>query len=126
MRQINPQAKLLRIAIKKKFGTISEFARQSGVNRTELQILFAVKNPNLKFLKRIKILLHSVTPLQPVNHLTTPNLERLREALNKAGGVTQFCRENKGFIKNTVNQIIAGRYKTLSPSVLKLFAHFGL
>lgn len=118
--------KTLRKALIKKFGTMSQFCREAGVDRTELQILFAVKAPNLVFLKRIEALAVSVKPKPPEGVLEPSKLKALQEAINAAGGVRPFCRENKAFKVQTVYQVVAGMYQRRSPKVEALLKHFGI
>lgn len=118
--------KMLKDGITEKYGTQSQFCRLAGVNRMELQILFAVKYPDLKFLKRVESLAGSVKP-KPTHEVLEPaKLEALKRAINASGGVGPFCKEHTQFSRHTVNQIVAGRYGTVSRKVKELLKHFGI
>lgn len=113
----------LKKEIAKKFGSQSQFARLAGIDRMRLQILWVVKNPDLEFLAQVRSLLHRVKPKPSQEPLTPKLLKLIRGAINASGGVGPFCKENKGFSRDTINQIVAGRYKTQSAKVKELLAH---
>lgn len=113
----------LKDRIQKKFGSISEFARQTGIDRTSIQILFAVKNPDQKLLALVDRKATVSKVRKPDGLIDPKKLESLKRAINASGGVGAFCRENKGFSRDTVNQVVAGKYKRMSPGVKRLFNH---
>jgi len=114
----------LKAIIKNKFGSLSQFARQAGIDRYKLQLQFALKYPDSKFMALVNRKAGSLKP-EPFHGLIDPKkLTSLRGAINASGGVGAFCRENKGFSRDSVNQIVAGKYKRMSPGVKRLFGHF--
>lgn len=122
----------LKKQIKKKFGKYSNFARAANWNRYELQRDFLTKrrvdDDTLKKVARlVSTLSHEVPPRSDRN--TAKKIKSLRRALNDAGGVIKFCRENPAFSTGTVFKVLAGdqRYIGGNGKVMKrLFEHFGL
>lgn len=110
--------------IKRKFGKISRFAALAGLNRYDLQKKFARKDLDEREGGKLARLI-DVTRVQPISGEIQPEkLARLKTALNEFGGVLKFVTENPDFSRDSVNQILAGRRRRVSPVVLKLFEHF--
>jgi len=107
--------------IKKRFGSISEFARQAGLDRYELQKLFALKKPDPKKMADVERKATRLEAKAPERALRASDVESLKTALMKAGGVMAFCGENKGFQPNSIYQVLNGRVKNKSPMVERLF-----
>lgn len=107
-----------------KFGTITKFAKLAKVNRYELQKIFAkeeVTPDQASWLKNLA----STTKIDHTDVEIHPEkLELLKKALNAFGGVTRFTATNPRFSRDSVNQILAGRRKRISPVVQDLFDYF--
>jgi len=112
--------------IKRKFGTLSKFARLVAMDRYELQKLFAAteKNMNEERQKRMVDLfeLAERTKASATANELTP---KLRKAIKTAidleyGGVEQFCKTNPEFNKFSVWQIVNGYRKNITPAIKKL------
>lgn len=110
--------------IKKKFGTISKFAELTGIDRYELQKKFAREDLDDADARILSGLAISVKIVPTDGEIHPEKLERLKTALNAFGGVLKFTEENQGFSRDSVNQILAGRRKRISPVVQQLFDFF--
>jgi hypothetical protein len=104
----------LKKKIKEKFGTHSNFARITGLDRYELQRDFLEKegavNPQLML--RLEELYHSAEPAPSRPVFTPEQITEIREAINEVGGVAVFSEANE-YSKDTIFQILSGRMKTI-------------
>lgn len=112
--------------IKKKFGSMSNFARLAGYNRYDLQVRFASPAKHRKFIAQIDREASSLKAEKKDGAILPVKLELLKTALMSSGGVVAFCRDNSQFSDRTVFQILQGRRKRMSPVVEQLFKHFNL
>lgn len=118
--------KSVKRAIKRKFGSMSEFARQSGIARIELQVVLNSKTPHKKRLAAINAKATRLR-VRPSKGVVVPQkLDRLKRAIMKAGGVVTFCRENSGFSVDSVFHILQGKRKRMAGVTKSLFEHFGI
>ncbi len=116
--------------IKKKFGTMSNFARIAKIDRYDLQKKMAMVayNPSSKESRLIlsRIVLESSVLKVPNRGAQIPpeKLKSLIIEIKKSGGVNAFCAENPKFSSRSVFQILQGRRRKMSPGVQALFDHF--
>lgn len=110
--------------IKKKFGTISNFAKQNKLDRYGLQKTFAKRNPSELELAPIESALK--LRIGKFGVMTPVKFRQLKWAIKKAGGVKKFCLDNPEFSEDTVFKILAKNRKMISGVTEKLLNHFGL
>lgn len=114
-------AKQVKAKIKEKFGSYSNFARATGIDRTTLQNDFLLKkSPSKDKVKEIEELCESTKDFSLGRLLTQEELAELRESLKAAGGVQAFCTANPEFAPKTVYRISWGD-KVITKSVHRLF-----
>ncbi len=117
----------LKDTIKEKHGSYSSFCRAAKIDRYEFQRDFLQKEyPDSKLLAKIDSMVDRVKakPSRPV--LTASKLKALKAAVMRSDGVVAFCAANPQFKKETVYQILVGRYPTITDTVRGLLDHFGL
>lgn len=107
-------------SIKKKFGTLSKFCKLSGYDRMKLQILLAVRHPELMELSHVSDLCRK-TKLKALEGDITPKIvNALKSKLEVFGGVRLFCSKYPEFAEPSVYQILDGNRVRLSKKVKKL------
>ena len=109
---------------KKKFGSLSNFARATGRKRMDLQILLAKKQipkEDEESLER-DYEKHDGNPVG--NVITAEQLECLKTCIGDNGGVYQFCKNNPEFSQRQVYEVVSGNRTRLSRLVKKLLTHF--
>lgn len=116
----------LKLNIKSKFHTLSNFSRLAKVDRYELQKLFAKNNPTAKELKRIEKKVDALNAKKATGVMTPEKFNSLKSAINEAGGVKQFCEDHPRFSEDTVFKILAKNRKMISGVTAKLLKHFKL
>lgn len=117
----------LKKKIKKKFGTYSKFTSLVKLDRYAFQRDFLVKESVEDwFFDNINALCTTLKDQSTKQALTKAKIASLKRALNEAGGVIAFCRENEGFSEHTLFQIIGGKYKTETKTVRKLLTTLNL
>lgn len=120
-------AEALKTRIKKKFGTLSQFAKATHKDRYELQKYFA--SP-LKYRNQLRSISKEVKDSRKVgkNNVPFDKIKALRDAIDREGGVYVFCKSEKGnnFRPQTLFQIIQGRRKRISPVMQVLFEMFNI
>ncbi|NCX55961.1 MAG: hypothetical protein EBW87_02030 [Burkholderiaceae bacterium] len=114
----------LKNRIQKKFRTISNFARISGIERYELQKLFAVKNPDLDMLIRVEKAYKMCKSVDTGNVISSDKLQALKACIDEAGGVYKFTTDFPNFTRRDVYDIYNGKRKRLTPFMQSLFDHF--
>ena len=117
----------LKDKIKKEFGSYSNFARAAKLDRYEMQRDFlSKKKVDPKLYHKIQSLAGRLKPKGARPKLTPSKIKALRVALNQAGGVLEFTKAFPEFKKETVYQILIGRYPTITGTVQRLLDHFGI
>lgn len=115
----------LKIAIKEKFGTISNFSRISGIHRTRLQIMFAKgTKPTDDELERMQAKCDELEPKETGDLIDPVHLEALRQKITEWGGAYKFCQDNPRFTENQVYPLIQGKRKRNSAAAKRLFKFF--
>jgi hypothetical protein len=110
----------LRDSIKLKFGTLSNFARLSKINRYELQKMFARKDISPIDVKAIQAGLK----LRNKSHVDQAKLKLLRKAIDDAGGCYAFTKKHHDFSQRLTYMIYNGQQKRESALFKKLLNHF--
>jgi len=116
--------------IKKKFGTMSNFARIAKIDRYDLQKKMAMvaydgsSNDNRKILSEINRIATGLKVPNRGAQIPPDKLELLISEIKKSGGVNKFCDANPKFSSRSVFQILQGRRRKMSPGVQALFDHF--
>ncbi len=110
----------------KKFGSMSKFARLSGLDRYELQKVFARKVNDEETLCKIEGKIRRTANKSDKNEITVRQIDSLRKALKTAGGVIEFSKANPQFPEKSVYQILSGRRKRMTKKVQELFSYFKL
>lgn len=114
----------LKKAIKKKFGTMSNFARLANLDRYWLQKQFARKVMSPLDSRALQKAVEKTRSRPSAMDVDPKKLDRLREAVMKSGGVVEFCKQFPDFNPNSLKQILGMRRKRLSPVIRRLFEHF--
>lgn len=120
--------KELKQAIKKKFGTYSNFCSLvvPPIDRYHFQKYFLTnQNVSQSEINRLNRLVERTinAPLEEFKK----NVIKIRKAIDKTGGVSVFCDKNRGFAENTVYQIISdSSYKRMTPTIKKLMKALGI
>jgi hypothetical protein len=97
--------------IKKRFGSISSFSRQSGYDRMEIQKLLQRWNIDPETEKKLNKLISLVnkTPNNRDPKIITPkDREAIKSAIYAYGGMTKFIKDHPEFNYRTVAKILAG------------------
>lgn len=116
--------------IKKKFGTMSNFARIAKIDRYDLQKRLAMvaydgtTKESRKILSEINNAAIRTKAPNRGAQIPPEKLKSLVGKIKKAGGVNAFCAENPQFSSRSVFQILQGRRRKMSPGVQALFDHF--
>lgn len=123
--------KALKSQIKKKFGSLSQFARLADNDnpmefRNKLQIFFAVVSPNPDFYADVIDLANTLSPDSIGGPIDPKKLALLKTKINEAGGPSRFCDEHSQFPQFSVYQILSGNRKIMTQMVQDLFDHFQL
>lgn len=113
----------IKTKIREKHKTLSAFARMAGIDRYELQKMFAremSKQEQKQILDALEIV--------PAEDLSIPadKLELLRSKIQEAGGIPKFASDNPGFEKRHVYLAYNGEFTVQSKTVQQLFKHFGI
>jgi hypothetical protein len=116
----------LKRQIKVKFGSQSKFARLAGIDRYDLQKLFARKDEDHDVVQEIWGICQSTANTGESTDLNQAVILRLSKAIKKAGGVYRFAKDNPEFAEKSVYQILSGKRKRITPNVTKLLQHFEL
>lgn len=109
----------LKAEIKIKFGTMSKFARIVKIDRYELQKI--LKRDKAEEIKKINSLAKKKKYKPTGKELTDKQRAALKKAIDKKGGVLQFCRDNPQFSKDSVFQTINGTRKLMTDKKKELF-----
>ncbi len=109
--------------IKRKFGSLTRFAKLAGIDRYELQKDFARKVLSPKRAKELDRLVTRTKDKSLGNEFTTERLKALRAKIEAAGGPAKFCEEYPKFSYVSLIQILAGKRKLVSATVRELFEH---
>lgn len=115
----------LKKRIKRKFGSISTFAKLIKTDRYELQKFFAAAEKKLTDerktrAKQLTDLVKSTKRTATSDELTPEIRQAIKDAIEKQfGNVPAFC-EQKGFNSFSVWQIINGNRKLVTPMVNKM------
>jgi hypothetical protein len=117
--------KELKHRIKKRFKSLSNFARLGGFDRYRLQIVFAEgTTPPDNELQTYINAYNTLTPRDTGNVIDPEKLAILKTKIDIAGGVYRFCRDNPTFKMDQVYQVTAGKRKRNSDLVKRLFEFF--
>lgn len=116
----------LKANIRKKFGSMSNFARAAKINRYELQKQLASPSKHRKSLLKINRLATRLKAGISIGEIPVTKLKSLKTQIANSGGVVVFCFKNPNFNSRTVFQILQGRRKRMSPIVKELFEHFDI
>jgi len=123
-------ANQIKARIKRKFGSLSQFARLSGMDRYELQKQFARRSGNAGFLAQVNAKAGATSAQGKGGAIGPEKLARLKQALNAFGGVDKFCLENEAqhgnYSRASIFQLLAGRRKRITPIIRELFAFFDI
>ncbi len=105
---------------------MSAFALAAKVDRYGLQKLFARKEINRVALRDLSKLVELTSPLEAA--IDPDKIKALTKAMEEAGGVAQFCRDNTQFNENTLKHIMYVGRKTMARGKVlqELFEHFGI
>lgn len=111
----------IKAKIRLKFGSYSNFARATGIDRTTLQNDFLLKTtlPKGK-IDELDALCEATDKFTLGKTLTQEQLTDLRVALTSQGGVPVFCKNNPEFGVKTVYQTMWGN-KVITKKVMRLF-----
>jgi len=101
--------------IKDKFGGLAKFCRISGYDRYEMQKLFQMQEPHMRKLRELMAIARRTKPGHDPKELSSEDLAKMKEAIDKAGGVSKFVELNPQFKRRTVFKILAGGIKRISP-----------
>lgn len=119
----------LKKLITDKFGTMARFCRIIGHQLYDMQLLIhrANRGNDMEDARRIRDLVKKTSAEQEDPKLVS-HVERakLKKAIEKAGGVDLFVKENKGYIGSSVYKIITGNRKVRTKKVQALLDHFGI
>lgn len=115
---------VLKDRITRKFGTLSNFSRLAGIDRYELQKKFSRRSLDPSDLAMLEGKARTLTPSKGKGDIAPKKLNELKRAVREYGGVLKFTTDNPGFSRDSVNQILAGRRKRISPVVKSLFESF--
>ena len=115
---------VLKDKITRKFGTLSNFSRLAGIDRYELQKKFARRVLDPNDLAMIEWKARTLTSKKGAGDIAPKKLRDLKRAVREYGGVLKFTTDNPTFSRDSVNQILAGRRKRISPVVKSLLEFF--
>lgn len=111
--------KELKVKVKKKFGTMARFCELAGLDRYQLVQIEMVKKDFPQ--SKITYLCHLCEAIKYPTQEFLDQVDSIREALDKFGGVAYFCRKHPEFLENTVYQILSKEYyKEATPKVKAL------
>jgi hypothetical protein len=120
----------LQARIQKKFGSISNFSRISGIDRTRLQVLFRVKNPDRDELNQVRKAYMEFKNVQTGNVVDPERLKKLKKAIDDAGGPYKFTKDTVDengkpiFETRAVYYVFDGERTRLSKLMKRLLDHF--
>lgn len=114
---------VLKQRIKKKFGTMSNFARIVNFDRYELQKAFALKQIPTHIHKRIEELYRKHENKSTLN-IDPSQLNDLKKAIEEYGGAYKFCQDFPDFNAEQVYALLRGDRKRESKLSQALFEHF--
>lgn len=123
-------AQQLKKKIKKKYKTMSSFARVAGIERYELQKMFSRKELTEAEKARMEALIATTAP--EGEQIPAERLELLKSKIQENGGVAAFSAsvldENGGpvFSKRMLHYIYGGHLKLNMGIVKKLFEYFNI
>lgn len=113
--------------IKKKFGTFSRFCKVAEIDRVWFANNVTRKdNVEPEVVSQIETLLATAVDQTGEQALTKEKIKSISGAINEAGGVKAFCVKNNTFSEATLFQILAGRYKYITPGVRRLLEHLNI
>jgi hypothetical protein len=111
--------------IKKKFKTLSNFARCAGIDRTRLQVIFARDTrPTKEEIQALADQCKTTEYRETGNLVDHEKVEALRGHIEAAGGVYRFGKDNPQFPTESIYLILNGTRKRHSKLVQSLFDHF--
>lgn len=111
--------------VRKRFGSMTRFAKQANLEYYDLQKLFAASKKKMtperekeyaKLIALAKATKNDVTS----NDLTQEIRDDIKGNMEVMGGVQKFCEDHPGFNQFSVWQIINGRRKTVNGTVKNL------
>lgn len=109
---------------KKKFGSLSNFARATKRKRYDLQILLAKKIIPVDEAEQLESDYERFDGSPVGNVISEEQLALLKKKIEAAGGVYQFCKDNEDFSQRQVYEVVSGNRVRISRLVKKLFQHF--
>lgn len=112
--------------IKKKFGSLSKFARLASHDRYELQKIFARKQPDREILKSLTRIAKETNVVSTAVEISNAHRLQLKEKMEEHGGPLPFCREYPLFSFDLIFQVMSGKRKRLTPKVKQLFSFLGI
>lgn len=116
----------VKTAIQKKFGSISRFAKLSGMDRYKLQILFSVKHPDEKKLREVMQVCRQTENLSLPGEMSDQLIELISSRIAQKGGPYKFCKDNPEFSCRWIRKIVNGQAKRSSKVIDALMDKLGL
>lgn len=114
--------------IKEKFGSMSVFARKAGIDRYELQKMFARKELTDLQTANLITALARTDDLPEADQITPEQVERLRNEIMCMGGVHSFSEfaktEGHDFPVTSIYQVLDGKRKKMAGLAKRLFEYF--
>jgi hypothetical protein len=117
---------VLKTKIKKKFGSLSNFARVAGIDRYSLQKTFARKEIPSEERAVLEKAYQDLDGKPTGNVIDPDKLALLRAKIDEVGGRYQFCKLNPDFNIREVYYVYSGERVRLSKLVQRLFDHFNI
>lgn len=114
----------LKKSIKKKFGTLSNFCRCSGMDRTKLQILLARDTrPSQEELEAVAGLCKDTQAKDTIG-IDWDKMALVFQRIDEYGGIVKFCKDHEQFPINALYVLKNKKYKRHSRLVQALYDHF--
>jgi hypothetical protein len=111
--------------IRKKFGTLTRFARLTRFDRYELQKIFARQAGDQDLLKKLNVLVETTEAQASAVDISDEQRNKLKEIFAEKS-VAEFCRENPKFKEDLIFQVMWGRRKRINQRVWELFTHLNI
>lgn len=124
-----PSKEWIKGKILEKYKSMSKFGRKAGIDRYDLQKMFARKELTDTESARLLTALGRTDDLPEANEITPAQVERLRNEINAMGGVHHFSKymldeEKLDFPVTSIYQVLDGRRKKMAGFPKRLFDYF--